>query len=175
MDLDDVSREFLTAIRGKRSQVAWSRRLGYRSNVAYTWESGRRQPTLTETFRAVRRSGLDLRGGLEAFYGSQRPSWLTEHDDLTTPEATSAFLRDLKGRTRTSDLARDSGLSRYSLTRWLSGKTQPRLVDFLRYVDACTLRLVDFLTSFVAPEQIPSIMPLWRRLEARRAGAGDVP
>lgn len=175
MDIDQVAREFLVALRGKRSQVAWSRRLGYRSNVAYTWEAGRRYPTITETFRAVKRSGLDLRGALVAFYGHETRQWLEEHEDLATVEATAAFMRDLKGRTPTTELARQAGLSRYAVTRWLSGQTQPRLPDFLTLLDAASLRLVDFVTSFVPPEQVPEVMPVWRRLEARREGAGRHP
>jgi DNA-binding phage protein len=175
MDVEIVAREFLTAIRGRRSQVAWSRRLGYRSNVAYTWEAGRRYPTIAETFRAIERSGLDLRGGLVRFHGNETPGWLVAHEDLATVEATAAFLRTLKGRTPTTEIARQAGLSRYAVTRWLSGQTQPRLPDFLTFLEAASLRLVDFVTSFVPPEQVPAVLPMWRRLEARRAGAGRHP
>lgn len=175
MQTDVLAREFLTSLRGNRSQVAWSRRLGYRSNVAYTWEAGRRHPTAAETFRAIQRSGRDLRAGLTSFYGHETRQWLAEHDDLASPEAVAAFLRDLKGRTPTSELARQSGLSRYALTRWLSGQTQPRLPDFFTLVETASLRLVDLLTCFVPPESMPSVLPLWRRLEARRHGAGQHP
>lgn len=175
MDHAQIAREFLVALRGKRSQVAWSRRLGYRSNVAYTWESGRRYPTASETFRACERAGLDVRDALERFYGHEARQWLEETDDLTSVEATSAFMRDLRGRTSISDLARRSGLSRYAVTRWLSGQTQPRLPDFLQLIEAASLRLVDFITSFVEPEQVPSILELHHRLEARRKGAGEYP
>jgi len=101
VDTHLLAREFLVSLRGKRSQVAWSRRLGYRSNVAYTWEAGRRFPTVAETFRAVQRSGLDLRSCMEDFYGHERRDWLDPHEDLATPQATAAFMRDLKGRTST--------------------------------------------------------------------------
>lgn len=175
MDTEQLAREFLIALRGRRSQVAWSRRLGYRSNVAYTWEAGRRYPTAAETFRAAQRAGLDLRALLMDFYGHETRQWLEEIDDLASVEATSAFLRDLKGRTSTTDLARRAGLSRYSVTRWLSGQTQPRLPDFFTLVEAASVRLVDFVTSFVSPEAVPSVLTLWKRLEARRTGAGRFP
>lgn len=175
LDPYEVARQFLIALRGKRSQVAWSRRLGYRSNVAYTWESGRRYPTASETFRACGRAGLDVRACLERFYGHETRPWLDEHDDLATVEATSALMRDLQGRTTITDLARRAKLSRYSVTRWLSGQTQPRLPDFLTLIEASSLRLVDFLISFVPPEELPAIQDLYRRLEARRQGAGRFP
>jgi hypothetical protein len=57
VDFDRIARELMVALRGRRSQVAWSRRLGYRSNVAYAWESGRRSPTGAEMLRAAGRGG----------------------------------------------------------------------------------------------------------------------
>jgi transcriptional regulator with XRE-family HTH domain len=48
------------------------------------------------------------------------------------------------------DLAARTGLSRYSISRWLRGLAKPRLPDFLRLVDAISGRLptrVDFLLS----------------------------
>ncbi len=41
------------ALRGKRSQLAFSRRLGYSTNVAYAWEAGRRGPSTREAFRMI--------------------------------------------------------------------------------------------------------------------------
>ncbi len=175
MDIERVARQFLVALRGRRSQVAWSRRLGYRSNVAYTWEAGRRFPTAAETFRAIERSGRDLRRGLADFYGHETPAWLDEHDDLATTEAIAAFMRDVKGRTPITELSSQTGISRYRLTRWLAGQTQPRLPDFFTFVEKGSLRLVDLVASFVDPESVPAILPTWRRLEARRRGAGLYP
>src|SRR5687767_239982 len=130
LDFEQISREFLVAIRGERSQLAWSRRLGYRSNVAYAWESGRRWPTAAETLRACARAGIDVRAALEKFYG-QAPPWLDEQD-LTTPQSAAQLLEDLRGSTPILGLAARTGLSRYSISRWLSAQTQPRLPDFLR-------------------------------------------
>jgi DNA-binding phage protein/DNA-binding Lrp family transcriptional regulator len=173
MDFDLVGREFLRALRGRRSQTAWSRRLGYRSNVVYAWESGRRWPTAAETFRAARRSGIDLERALARFYG-ERPRWLEELEP-TTPEAIARLLNDLRGSASITDLARRAGLSRYSVSRWLSATTQPRLPDFLRAVEAASLRSVDLLAAFVEPAAMPSVAPLWRRLEARRRSAHEQP
>lgn len=175
MDSALIAREFLVALRGKRSQVAWSRRLGYRSNVAYTWESGRRQPTVSEAWRAAQRAGIDVRQALRTFYGHETRQWLDEVDDVTSVEATAAFLRDLKGRSTTAELARRAGLSRYGLTRWLAGQTQPRLPDFFTCVEAASLRLVDLVCAFVPPGAVPSVAPLWERLQARREGASRHP
>jgi len=173
MDYEQIAREFLCLLRGRRSQVAWSRRLGYRSNVAYSWESGRRWPTAAETFRAIRRSGIDLEAGLTTFYGDP-PPWL--HDlDAASPEALARLMDDLRGKTSITDLAKTAELSRYSVSRWLSASTQPRLPDFLRLVQAASLRMVDLLAAFANPEDLPTVAPIWARLEGRRRGAAQYP
>jgi transcriptional regulator with XRE-family HTH domain len=173
MDFDSLARDLLVALRGRRSQVAWSRRLGYRSNVAYAWESGSRSPTAAETLRAARRAGIDLNAALTLFYG-RSPTWI-EEVDAATPEGVARMLADLCGSTSISDLARRSGLSRYSLSRWLSGQTQPRLADFLCLVEAASVRVVDLVAALVDPTSLPSIAELWMRLEGRRKGAAEYP
>lgn len=173
MDFDQVAMELLVALRGRRSQVQWSRWLGYKSNVAYSWEKGRRWPTAAETFRACERAHLDVGAALLAFLGT-RPTWMDEHPPASR-EGVAAFLDGLRGQTTVSELARIAGISRYSVTRWLSGATQPRLPDFLRLVEAASTRVIDLLACLVDPSELPSIAPEWERLEARRRGAYEYP
>jgi transcriptional regulator with XRE-family HTH domain len=173
MDYDRVAQDLLIALRGPRSQLAWSRRLGYRSNVAYAWESGRRWPTAAETLRAAGRSGIDVSASLARFYGT-RPSWAAEHDPAS-PVGVARLLDDLRGAQSVVDLARRAKLSRCSVSRWLGGRTQPRLPDFLRLVEAASLRVVDLVAVLVEPAALPSIAGEWRAIEARRRGAHAVP
>ncbi len=173
MQYRQIARELLLALRGKRSQVQWSRRLGYKSNVAYAWESGRRWPTAAETLRACERTGIDVRGALIRFYGRE-PEWLTGVEPAT-PQGVAQLLDDLRGQATITELAARADVGRYSVSRWLSGGTQPRLPDFLRMVDATSVRLVDLLATLVDPASLPSILPLWEAMEARRRGAFEVP
>ncbi len=173
LDFDVVAAELLTALRGRRSQLAWSRRLGYHSNVAYAWESGRRSPTAAEALRAAARAGVDLRTRLGAFLGAP-PPWFTELDPAT-PEAVARLLVTLRGSVSNAELARRAGLSRLSVQRWLAAQTEPRLGDFLRLVQAASLRAVDFVAALVDPAALPSIGPLWRQLDARRRSAFELP
>ena len=52
MDFEALAQQLVRAIRAHRSQTAFSRWLGYKSNVVYTWEAGRRWPTASEFVRA---------------------------------------------------------------------------------------------------------------------------
>lgn len=173
MNYNIIARDLLRHLRGRRSQVAWSRRLGYRSNVAYSWESGRRWPNAAETLRACARTGIDLRNAFERFYGKP-PTWLAEVEPYD-PQVVALMLNDLKGNATITDLSSRANLSRYRVTRWLSGKTQPRLPDFLRLIEASSVRLVDFIAALVDPTEIQSIAPIWRQIEARRIGAAMHP
>ncbi len=173
MDYEKVAREFLVALRAHRSQTQFSRWLGYRSNVVYTWEAGRRWPTGAETLRACSKARVDVVAALERFYG-RRPAWLDEHEPWTQ-EGVACLLDDLRGSTSITELAKASELSRYSVSRWLAGQTQPRLPDFLRIIEAASQRLLDLLAALVDPAKVPSITGAWEALERRREGAGRMP
>lgn len=170
MDAEALARDLLRALRGRRSQRALSRRLGFRTNVAYTWESGRRWPTAAEALRVAALNGVDLPGAFSGFLG-HRPDWV-EGDD---PSRVSAFLREIRGGATTSALARRSGRSRYALMRWLDGRAEPRLPDFLAVVEAASLRVLDFVARLVDPRVLPSVSTEWTRLEARRNLAWELP
>ncbi len=173
LDFAQISREFLRALRGRRSQAAFSRRLGYRTNVAYVWESGRAAPTAATALRAASRVGVDVRQALATFY-RRTPAWL-EHEAADSPSVVAKLLDDLRGRTSLVELAARSGKSRFAIARWLSGAAEPRLPDFLLMLETTSLRVLDFLASFVDPATLPSTAQAWRELEATRQAAYAAP
>ncbi len=173
VDFEQISMEFVRALRGKRSQPAFSRRLGYKSNVAYTWESGRGAPTASRALQAARRVGVNIAEAYEQFY-RRPPVWLSELDPAS-PEGVAAFLNDLRGNTSIVDLAEYSGKSRFAISRWLKGTTEPKLPEFFLMIECASLRLVDFLESLVNPVLLPSIRDRWEALEIARRVAYDEP
>ena len=173
VDYEAVARELLRALRGSRSQAAFSRRLGYRANVVHAWESGRRWPAASEFLRAAAVSGVDVRAAFRRFY-VKVPPWLGATDTLS-PEAVVHLLQDHQGADTFAAISRRACANRYAVGRWLAGTVEPRLPDFLRLIQATSLRLVDFIGAFVAPEAVPSIEAEWRRVEAQRALANDTP
>lgn len=172
-DYPKIAREFLRALRARRSQAAFSRRLGYRTNVAYVWESGRAFPTAAKALAAARRVGIDLRAALRRFYKTP-PAWLDE-TDVATPEGIALLLEDLRGRTSVMELARATGKSRFAVARWLRGDAEPRLPDFLLLVEKTSLRLLDWIACLIDPAALPSLERAWQELEARRRSAYDLP
>ncbi|HTM44662.1 MAG TPA: DUF4423 domain-containing protein [Polyangiaceae bacterium] len=173
MDYGDVASEFLRALRGKRSQTAFSRRLGYKSNVAYLWEHQRNFPTAAKTLWAAERVGVDVKDALRTFFRAE-PEWLAERDPAT-PEGISCLLRDLKGNLRLLELAERSGLNRFAIARWLRGAAEPNLAEFFMLVEASSLRVIDFIEQFVSPRSLPSVRLRWEQLQVARNLAYDTP
>jgi transcriptional regulator with XRE-family HTH domain len=163
---EPMAAQLLRALRGRRSQVAFSRRLGYRSNVAHTWETGKRWPTGAVSLEAARRVGVDLDAGLRRFTKFGLP--FLEHTDPASPEGVAALLASLRRELPLTEVARRSGASRFQVSRWLKGQAEPRLPELLAMVDACTGRVLDFLAVLVDPADVPVAAEPWRRLEAAR-------
>jgi transcriptional regulator with XRE-family HTH domain len=173
LDYALLTRQFVRALRGKRSQRVLSRRLGFRTNVLYAWESGRRQPTAATVFRMLRSLRVDVHARLARFFANP-PASLPELD-LATPAGVAALLRELRGSIPIVELARRSGYSRYAIARWLGCTAEPPFADFLGLLEATSLRLLDFLALFVDPATLASTARPWQMLEAHRRAAYEYP
>ncbi len=173
MDHEALAKQLIRALRGERSQVALSRRMRCKSNVIYTWESGRRWPTAAVFFHLAARVGVDLRGRVGEFLGGLPEALL--HVDFEKPSGVAALLCHLRGGTTLVELARRVGTNRVSASRWLKGEAEPRLPDFLRLVDVSSLRLLDFVAVFADPATLDETRRAWKVLEAQRAVAYQLP
>jgi transcriptional regulator with XRE-family HTH domain len=173
MNYEVLASEVIRALRGERSQAATSRRLGYRSNVVRTWEAGRRFPTASRFFWICGRLGVAPNQALRAFYAAP-PTWLPALD-LTCADGVAQLLRDLRGKAKLAEIAARAGCSRFSLSRWLSGDTEPRLPDLLRLIEVISLRGLDFVASFVDPRSLPSAARRFDELETARRVAVELP
>ena len=164
-----AAQQLLRAIRGSRSQLAFSRRLGYRSAVAADWEAGRRSPTAHETLRACELVGIDVVGALDRFQPDAAARF------KPTPSGVAAWLRALQGTTTQVDLAARTGLSRFQVARALSGESQPRLPQFLSLTDALTGRVPELVSTLVPIERVPALAARFRAASEVAALAWEVP
>lgn len=156
IDYEALASEVIRALRGDRSQLAFSRRLGRASNVVYAWESGRSFPTAAETLRAAALRGHDVRAILARFAADRAPDFVDE-PELDERARVASLLRGLKGSLTISELARRTGAQRTQVSRWLSGDIEPRLPDFLRVLDATTRAASSFLAELVPLSSLPSL------------------
>ena len=170
VEVRQVAREFLRALRAHRSQVAFSRRLGYSSNVAAEWESGRRTPLALTVFKACKRLGHDVSENFQGFV----PNAPAVSPRLTD-QRLADWLRSIKGQQSIVQLAHGAGLSRYQTSRFLSGACRPRLHELFSLIDASTGRLSDFVFGFVPLEGVPSLAEHHRAVQQSRRLAFEEP
>lgn len=173
MDHEALAKELVRAVRGRRSQVALSRRLKRRSNVLYTWEAGRRYPTAAAFLDLAGRVGIDVRIGVKRFLGSLPES--LAHRSFSDRTTVALFLAHLREGTTLVELAQRMKKNRVSVGRWLKGEAEPRLPDFLRLIEATSLRLLDFISIFVPPQSLPAAHEAWEMLDAQRRVAYSLP
>src|SRR5262245_16185942 len=138
-----IAREVMRAMRGRRSQKAASRRLGYCANVAYVWEAGRRAPPASAFFRLGSANGAARERIVEFAASSPRAGTNEAAPQRArisgaragagqrpwTSNDTTAFLSTLAAKMRHSELSRAVGVDRTTLSRWLRGATEPRLPE----------------------------------------------
>jgi len=172
-DYSRLAAELIRALRGKRSQSALSRRLGYKTNVLYIWEAQKGAPTGAGFLQLAQRVGIDVRHALEQFY-RKSPPWLASHDPTSVP-GVAALLDDLRGASTLVDTSGKLRVSRFALARWLRGEAEPRLPDFLELIEVTSLRLLDFVAALVDPLHVPSLAARWQELQAARRAAYQRP
>jgi DNA-binding transcriptional regulator YiaG/transcriptional regulator with XRE-family HTH domain len=169
LDWNTIAAEWVRAVRGKRSQAAFSRHLGYRSSVVHRWESGAAAPSAARWLAICAQQGKDVRAVYADFF-LRAPSWLGSHEP-TSHEAVAAFLRQLQGKMSLVTLAKASGFSRYAIARWLKAGAEPKLPQFLRLIEAISRRALDFIATLSDPAELPSAREAWSHLERLRQAA----
>jgi transcriptional regulator with XRE-family HTH domain len=165
--------ELIRALRGKRSQNGFSQRIGARSNVVHRWESGACWPTAARFLAACAALGVDVSACYTRMF-RRRPDWVARLEP-TSPAAVAAFLNELRGKTPIRDVAAAARVNRFTISRWLSGRAQPSLPQFLQLIDAVSRRLPDFASTLVDPRKLPSLRDDWRKLELVRRLAYEEP
>ena len=172
MDYLSASRELVRALRGRRSQTACNRRLGYSSNVTHAWETGTRQPSMTDLFRLAQLTQVDTVAAARA---------LVRKADLdlssTAPGGVdgAAWLRELTVGWSVAELGRQLGCNRNTLTRWLRAETEPRVAQLLQLLQLTTQRALDFVACLVPPSQVPALSRDYEDLQRQRHLAYEMP
>ena len=169
LDWEAIAAEWVRELRGKRSQAAFSRHLGYQSSVVHRWESQAAWPTAARFLAVCAQSGKDVRAAYAAFF-LRAPTWLAPHEPAS-PAGVAAFLQQLQGKMTVVTLSGSSGYSRYAIARWLQARAEPKLPEFLRLIEASSRRALDFIATLSDPSALPSAREHWQRLERLRQAA----
>ena len=74
-EAEAIAADLVRALRGRRSQSEFSRRLGYRSNIVRRWEASECVPTAATFLEAYSRLQPDTMRLYEKFF-QRTPEWL---------------------------------------------------------------------------------------------------
>jgi len=179
-----IAGRLIRTLRAERSQMALSRWLGYKSNVIYSWEKGLKHPKASDAFCLARKVGVDLQDALGAFWSRRTVAALhntkadtrpKHDDDLATDAGVQRFIQREKGNIAITDLAEHTGFSRFTISRWLSGESAPKLHQLLAFIDASSGRLVDFVSVLVPIEKITELTERARQIDLQRQIAREMP
>ncbi len=169
----EISQELVRHLRAGQSQAALSKALGFTTNVVYTWESGRRFPELSVFLRAAETAGVPVKERVLDFLQDAPPD--VARLRVASPRATQRLTQVLVGQAPKREVAEQVGVDRTTLARWLSGKTEPRLPEFLSLVDVTTQRLLQFVGLFADPASLRSTRAAYQDLLAQQKLAYDLP
>jgi hypothetical protein len=164
-----AAREVVRAVRGKRSQLALSRRLGYRGNPVTDWEAGRSHPDTVEVLEAARSARLPVDASFERFHPAPPPRL-----DLGA-RGLAQWLHAVRGSTTLAVLSERLGCSRYAVRRWFSAEAQIKLPDFLHLLDVMTDRVQDWVAELVSIESVPTLKGRFARVQLAKVVAFELP
>lgn len=151
MDFPILKQELLLAIRGRRSQLQVSRRLGYAWNQVNRWERGIKQIRWDEFVAMCRACKVDIDAALAAAF----PQKMSADDS-------KELVRTLLAGQVQADVCRRLGFRPQTLSRWATGRSVPRLEDMLALLHNST-QFLPFLSRLIALDKIPTIAAEWER------------
>jgi transcriptional regulator with XRE-family HTH domain len=135
-----------------------SRRLRLKSpQTLIRWEKGSRQISWRDFVRLCEATDAPIAQSLVA---------LSFRSDF----ANAPLLVDrIVGGAKITEVAKSTGISRYTLTRWLHGEGCPDLADVLQLIHHCQYLLFEFIAGLVEPVDIPSLAKLYDQRQARKS------
>ncbi len=152
MKYSSLRRELLQIIRGHRSQAFINRRLGFKFNQIYRWESGYTAITWTDFLKLASVCHVDVESAL-------RKVLLFEGN----PRRSDLLIKHLIGETSVTRIASILGKSRFTVARWVKAQSEPTLDDMLSLFHLQALLLGELLGCLVPVEQLSSLDPQLKR------------
>ena len=141
--------------------------------MIYTWEAGTAAPTAARLFQMAQATGVQPNQVLARFFRVVPQRLRDAH--LAEADGVRALMGELLGQTRITSLSAASGLSRFAISRWLSGKGQPKLPEFLQFVEHASLRMLDLIDTLIDPDKLPSVRKDWHKLQTIRNVGYELP
>lgn len=159
-----VAQELVKALRGRATQGALSRRLGFKTNVVYRWEAGLREATADDLLTLLRLRVEQVEGKLWTFAQG------SDGINVTTSEFSWAdWLRTLRGEQPVTEIAEELNISPQAVRRIFRGDTDPPLSRLLQMIECLSNRILGFIELMTDPAQLKSLKGVRALEEAQLA------
>ena len=169
VDWAQLSQELVRSLRGKSTQGALSRRLGFKTNVVYRWESGQRKFKVSDLMALLAIRQPDAIERFWQYAGDETASL----DERMNGFDYARWLGVLKGDRTVEEVALGVDLKPAVLRRIFRGDSDPPVGRLFMLVQALTGRIIDFIELMTDPGDLKSIRAVWRSVEAQRKTASE--
>ena len=157
MNFEEISRQFINAIRGKTSCATLSRKLGYTFNKVARWEGGRTRILWTDFVSVSAARKVDLRRALDAV--NLHPADLNDF---------RAIIQSLVEQHKPKKIAEMINCSPQKLNRWANGDSALNLSDFLKIIHFQKNSLTAFVTDIVPLQSVPALYKIFEMEEREK-------
>ncbi len=134
-DPETTARQLVRHWRGDHTQRQWAETLEVHASTVAHWESGRNG---TETTVAFRMAELARPGTLEQLSSWVSSDWTSRVDTAST-EGIALLMNDLLRKREPTAVAKAVGVDRSTFARWLRAASQPKLAQFIAFLEAVSL------------------------------------
>ena len=152
LDIELLRKQLLRAIRGEKTQKEINDLFNFNFNQCSKWESGEKRILWTEFIHLLELLQLDIKPVFRApirYFGE-----LSEYASL---------ILYLSGGKKSAQIARDVGVSRDKVGRWLNGKQIPTLEEMLLVIlTYYSTMLVIIIETIVNIQNVPVIYGLYK-------------
>lgn len=140
-----LDQEVIRSLRGRRTQSQLSKVLGYKHNQLYLWESGRRTISWQDFCRICQVLKRPLNVAISDFFNIQNNQEIP------------VVLKLSLGKRKKGELAKSLGVTASKLSRWLTGRTDPPLIEVFKIFKIAYPNFLEFLDFVSGPGRVASI------------------
>jgi hypothetical protein len=151
MNYKSLSAELVVAIRGHRSQGQVNQKLGFSYNRAHRWETGKVPIKWREFVSLCHVCRAPLVKALRESFSY-----------FESVEKSEALVRHFVGTNQLTTVSQAIGVSRFTLSRWLTGQTEPNLWQILALIYFASVDFLRFLEIITASADLPTLREQFR-------------
>ena len=146
MDHEQIVCNILVSLRGKLSQAHLSKKLGYKHNQIFKWETNERRIPWKAFTDLCHVRKIDL----------AKIIWTNFRFSGDVSDA-SKLLSYIIGNSEAKVISKTLGISKYRLSGWLTGKRKPYLDDILKILDVIEHRMTHFIVGILGEKKAEDI------------------